>query len=688
MRNTVNGLKSVKHQLGIGLIEVLIAALILAVGVAAVTKVQGDLFTSSSESKARAEALAIASARIEEMRNYTNAVADEDAFKNYFKVAADTNQRVINGTNASFTRTETLVANGDARNVTVKVTWAGQLGATQEATLNTLLSYASPKGPGITEMDFADPIVAAPTGRAELGKGTAPSVDSDNDDGTGLYDSQDGDLNLVVGDNNKIVLTLRDACDASGGNCTDFVKISGRVYIDLSTQGSLKPGEVYVQASDAAYCTRYYFDPTAGATDDGGLPLGGNVVVSTATTVAELTANGDYKYFNYTCYLGGGWHGNIGLLFAGGVSQQDKVCMGDPVSANLWEQPVIGTRRAYRGMIYPKLDPNDANAEKIYESYGIADATSIPAAGEHGHDFVVGKLSASSLDGSYCVSAGLMTRTDANINGTDGDLFEGNPEDFVCLNDGLLDAYDTTTHTHDTVCPYDPTDPPISRYIVSGNYNLDAEESDANTLLFQTIGFLTSDGWGNCRWVTDEETLYTGKFGCQVFDWDETDVTGWDGLIYGFNFLYKDQVSCSPNSHSFTNLNGNSAGNDVTCTVVADGGEPKSPMSLSGTVTAPNKKELISITSNVTGFGCSSTIDGLSYNCISDPFAGTSSYTATLSTAGYLCPAQLIVGTGSVFVAGGDGGGVMTVSNMKPDSFTLNLTIVGGPSQADKCPAL
>jgi len=650
---------SVTRQRGIGLLEVLIAALVLAIGVAAVTKLQGDFFAASGESKARAEALAIAQSRLETMRNYMNEIETQTEFQTTYDVVSDANTATINGVNASYSREETIAANGEGRTVTVTVAWDDALGDEQSVALSTVLVFVSPRAPGDAANEAAGPLVSAPTGRAELGKGAAPvgATLTSNSDGTSLYDSGDGNLNLVFGGGNKIVLTLVDACDAAGGNCTDFVKISGRVFIDAATQ-SINPGEINVQASDAAFCTRFF-------------EVGGSVsVVQPSTTSAALTASGDYKYFDYTCYLGGGWHGNIGLLLSGGIAQNDKVCMGDPVSANAWEAPVIGTRRAYRGMIYTK-DTNgdpvvDANGDVVYESYGVADAAVIPniSAGEHPHDFVIGTMATSALDGSNCISAGLMVRNDANVNGTAGDLFEGNPEDFVCLNDGLLDAYDTAVYGSYTTCPYDPTDPPIQRHVIAGAYTMIGDSSAYNDAVFDAISFYTSDGFGNCQQWDPAPGNYTRQYACSVYDWG----TGWTGTVSTHAGFYSLEVACMPSPNSFSNLTADTANNDMTCIL-------GNRIRVNGTVTTSNaNKVLDTVTGN--GVSCVVTADGMSYSCMTDVFdtdfwSGTLTFTAS---GGHICAQSVSWGTGSVSSTTG-GTSVLTGSLIPAGAYSFNLNI-------------
>ena len=55
-------------QKGIGLIEVLIAGIVFAVGIIAVVQLQGDFFRNSSAANARSIAMSLAEEKIEDLR--------------------------------------------------------------------------------------------------------------------------------------------------------------------------------------------------------------------------------------------------------------------------------------------------------------------------------------------------------------------------------------------------------------------------------------------------------------------------------------------------------------------------------------------------------------------------------------------------------------------------------------------
>ncbi|WP_345552437.1 prepilin-type N-terminal cleavage/methylation domain-containing protein [Microbulbifer aestuariivivens] len=655
--------KAPRQQRGIGLIEVLIAMFVLAFGVLALSKMQGEFFGESAASKARSEALAIAQGRLEDMRNYMHEADTLAEFNALYPAAAGLNQATINGVNASFSRSENIsaAAGDDIRRVEVEVQWQDQAGETQSVSLNTEISFVPPGAPGALAAVKDEFKIRAPTGRAELGKGRVPEGASttSNGDGTAMY-LINGDRNLVLGD--KIVLTLRDACNSATGSCTDFVEIHGKVYVDLSTQRNLPPEDVYVHASDAAFCSRYYIDSQGNSVAiDANSNLSGNPDL--------LTDKGDYAVFNYTCYLGGGWHGNIGLLLPGGLGQGDKICQGDPASTNGWEEPVIAARRAYRGMLYQKDsfdEPiTDGEGDIIYSSYGIADGVVLPDpdSGDHTHDFVISSMSTAKTEGSHCITEGIMIRADANIGGVDGDLFRGNPDDFVCLNDGNLDTYNTDIHGHYSTCPYDPTDPPVERHIISGVVEVALNIfSGFDSSILDSVVVDTSDGPGNCRLggFSDQGDTYTASYQCDGYDWG----SGWTGNIFVTATDNEDKLSCTPNPQGYEGIGADTAGKNFDCS-------PGRFAVIFGQVDTINFRKVLSKV-QISAGSCRLNVDGLSYICISDAYNPDWDGTVTFTAAdGVICPATGTGSSGSLVL---DSSGVATATGITSKN-QLNINI-------------
>lgn len=535
-RTTKDGVFDVNklgHQRGFSLIEALVAFSIVGIGLLAVATFQSGLYKQSADSKARMEALGLAQQKIEQLKHYTQ--ADESAYidengDGVMDAVGNYSDDPITGQNAVFLRSWDLGTNSLGSEVEVSVAWNDSDNQQQSVSLTAAIPWISPRTAADQIVELTDPLVEAPTGKARKGgDGNIGEIPSDDlisvpsiypDDGLEMY--QHGEDLLLTNSYGDILLTLLDACSTESGECTDFVRISGTVYLDLAnTKAAQSLSDIRVLASNAGYCQRW---------------VPGGTLENPPTT-----PNGSYSYYYYTCYLGGGWHGNIGFVKDTGLLQTDKVCQGDPTSFNAWEQPVIALRRAYRGMLTKTY-----NNTTYYYSHGIRDATRLT-----GHDFVFTALAPEAMEGYHCGNAGApMTREDSYS----GMLFTAVPTDFFCLNSDddedsnpdYLDVYDTAEFTADTTCPYDPTNPPVLAHQVSGTI---AFYTDSMPSLG---GFevLTSDGPGNCRIVAYESSgdVHSAEYVCSVFDWGQ----GWTGEVELSESL--DWLYCPSSTAPFANL--------------------------------------------------------------------------------------------------------------------------------------
>jgi prepilin-type N-terminal cleavage/methylation domain-containing protein len=584
-------------QQGFTMIEVMVAFSVLAFGLLAVASFQTKLVSGSGLNKARSEAIALAQQKLDEIRSYTDEPTLVANLEGNTVVAGETfpddvsdgnypaTAEPIYGVNASFSRRWNVAVSGNVADVMVTVSWDDPRQGAQSVSLDSAVTWKNPRG-GADLTDMDDPLVPSATGRAHLGEGHIDPADipdgADNHDGTSSVDfDNDDDLELIDNATGDVVLTLEKACNA--GVCTDFVKISGRLYIDKAAS-SMTTSDVYVLASDAAYCARD--------------------LVNAGTT----TPNGNYDYYDYTCYLGGGWHGNIGILMDGGP--HDTACVGDP-DADLsdgtdnWKRYELAKRRVYRGMLY-KIDDDgaaitDGGGDTLYYSQGIADAITLPdpawPARYYGHDFVVTRVTNAAQGGGTaadCLSS--LTRADAVA----ANLFQGVSSDFVCLNsdsitndyaDGVdpnsyspyLDNFPTddgATYRAGNDCPFDPSDPPSNRFVISGTI--------ATPSLPASMLVVTSDGTDNCTWTIGASST---SYSCDVYAWEDANgvISGWDGAI---NLYPPADMLCAvapvDGSTVYTNsvqrlysdVIADAANQDYACSALAS-------MSVSGTISAP-----------------------------------------------------------------------------------------------------
>jgi len=150
-----------KIQKGVGFVEVLIAAVVIAVGLMAVASLQGKLMLSSGQTKTRSEAQVLAERKIEELKNVVS-VSDYNA------IASDSD--TVTGTNAAYSRGWTITG-GDAparKTISVKVSW--------DSNGDGAITTADDKVNVTSEMAWVDPAKSAfYAGQGSAGTGAAPS---------------------------------------------------------------------------------------------------------------------------------------------------------------------------------------------------------------------------------------------------------------------------------------------------------------------------------------------------------------------------------------------------------------------------------------------------------------------------------------------------------------------------------
>ena len=170
-------------QFGVGLIEVLITTVVIALGLLAVASMQGTFISSSGESKTRAEALIIAERQMESLRNMMQS--------GDFTTLPTPTSPVV-GVNTSFTVGQTVgtLTSPDRKQITVTVSWDGG-GADKEIILSSELVFSDPKA-SVSLSEYGD------SGSGGFGQSPSPNQNA-SESVEQQIDIFDSDSNLLSG---------------------------------------------------------------------------------------------------------------------------------------------------------------------------------------------------------------------------------------------------------------------------------------------------------------------------------------------------------------------------------------------------------------------------------------------------------------------------------------------------------
>jgi Tfp pilus assembly protein PilV len=359
-----NKLKA-RHVHGFLLIEVLITTVVVAIGLLSLASLQGGFMSSSGESKARTEAVMLAEAKLEELRN--NIIKG-----NYDAVTSSTATETITGTNATFSRrwiVSSLTAPG-RKKISVIVIWGA--GGPDE-TVNL-----------VSELVWSDASIAtdyATRGNGLTGKIQSPNNNSSAVDGTQFDLSQitgevalDDGSDLIKYDDNKGHVYLLDSTGKAlikfNGGVIHAIK--GKVYSGAVSHGtpSLSPLTDYpVTFSDLAYCV---FPVTSGQSDY--ICYFGGDCSNTGSGCPNQIATDIYSV------VFGGWYGKVGLLETSTTSfHNKKVCFAEDIASDV-ALTATTTARLYSTQ---RLDANNVvtRFEGINQSFACQDFLVVSATG-------------------------------------------------------------------------------------------------------------------------------------------------------------------------------------------------------------------------------------------------------------------------------------------------------------------
>jgi len=224
-------------QDGIGLIEVLVALLVVSLGLLGLANFEGTLLKSSGNNKARAEAIGIAQQELEMIRYAATSTADFQA------IPATPADKIINGTNTQYTvdvdlddpTTNTLI------NVVVNVAWTDATGALDSVTLMSEISLQDIQKSAFNTNDSAA-AVAVPSPRQSASEDVQPA-------------SQTVDPNDVISPTDTPL-------PAKGTVAADGSRVSGlaETFVVNSTDATPVSYTLTAIANDSRYYNTYFGD--------------------------------------------------------------------------------------------------------------------------------------------------------------------------------------------------------------------------------------------------------------------------------------------------------------------------------------------------------------------------------------------------------------------------------------------
>ena len=326
---------------GFVLIEALIALLLISVGLLAVSKLQVLSISSAGAAKSYSTAMALSQRQMERLRNVIQ--------RSQFGIA-DGTQTVV-GENATYTLAWTILPNPvvvttEQIEVRLRTTWTDRNNENKVLDLNSIVAWDDPGARVDTPGSTGLPQLISPTGDALRGKleDRGATAGTSNYDGTGSGGAtgasrtfNNNGVNELLNSAGKLLLYL----PPKNNTLQQFATISGRIYFDQNAGNNKIPNSNNVRVR---------------------LSSEGECIFNNATNalIGPINAGSNqYTYFTYTCYMGNGWYGNVGVVIddsVGGAAGDPGVCIGDPafnagVSNNtlISAHSDLSTTRSYRG---------------------------------------------------------------------------------------------------------------------------------------------------------------------------------------------------------------------------------------------------------------------------------------------------------------------------------------------------
>lgn len=459
------------QQKGVALIEAMVAFVVVAAGVLGVLKINASLLASTGQSKARAEAVALAQDRLERARDFNLQTTCADPS------LVTSAEETFTGINEAFVIKVTFNdikidnnSDGDVnddgefvgKDVSVCVRWRSGTCTPGVAGDRVLLnSRIACTGSGTSAQigqsgtqNRNGGFLKTPAGRATAGtnidynsqSGDTQLGTTDTTFKTKTIRRSNGDLILVSTDTNKILLiTKKLSCETQA---PEYSTIRGKILLQSQGGSPIIPtANLFPLISEGAVCR-----------------------LDTANILTnKYPSSGTTEYFwaDYKCYVGAEWWGNIGVVSTesgNGDTVAKRACTGNSIGATLSnniysKHPQLSGSRAYRGY---RVDVHDSTT---IETVGIGETSTKNTActasegrtvynntSQHfvNHNFAVWTINGT-INDSQCNTIATAGRVNDNINSESPTVVNGelvahhNPGKYYCMSnvDGVSCEYAT-----------------------------------------------------------------------------------------------------------------------------------------------------------------------------------------------------------------------------------------------------
>lgn len=324
------------HQ-GSVLIDALIATVVLAGGMAAVTALNTRLVADSNLAKHHAQAIALAQDKLEELRtNLINDARSASASANNFAKLSGGSDACGSTTypcgSAGFARTWTVanhagIPGSAAKDIRVNVTWQDGDGAARQVTVSSLLSWDNPLLQSVADddADFSGTdSITPPTGGGRLNLSVVPT---DLMNATPVRNAPAGfDLRVVQYGEGVAVFDPTDT-GQQVWLTTDpgVIEIRGKIHLGHTAPVTPPLSEPNNFTNDflASGSKAYFFDANTKDTNYTGLrSIAADAGICSERLIDPSNNNNDtsnanrYKedYLEFLCYVGSRWYGRIGVM--------------------------------------------------------------------------------------------------------------------------------------------------------------------------------------------------------------------------------------------------------------------------------------------------------------------------------------------------------------------------------------